>query len=84
LNLKEVLDSITTNLARSLITKGCAIFLLSKVENRLKFQSSYGLSDAYLNKGALDAEKSIAGCLEGKPVLVPIPVNERHSCRFLV
>ena len=70
LNLKEVLDSITTNLARSLITKGCAIFLLSKVENRLKLQSSYGLSDAYLNKGPMDAEKSIAGCLDGKPVLV--------------
>jgi signal transduction protein with GAF and PtsI domain len=71
LDLKEVLDSITKNLARSLITKGCAIFLLSKVENRLKLLSSYGLSDAYLNKGPVDAEKSIAECLDGKPVLVP-------------
>ncbi len=70
LNLKEVLDSITKNLARSLITKGCAIYLLSKVENRLKLQSSYGLSDAYLNKGPIDAEKSIAGCLDGKPMFV--------------
>ena len=70
LNLKEVLDSITTNLARSLITKGCAIFLLSKVESRLKLKSCYGLSDAYLNKGPIDAEKSIAGCLDGKPVFV--------------
>ena len=70
LNLKEVLDSITTNLSRSLITKGCAIFLLSRVENRLKLQSSYGLSDAYLNKGPIDAEKSIAECLDGKSVFV--------------
>ena len=70
LDLKEVLDSITQNLTRSLIIKGCAIFLLSKVENRLKLQSYYGLSDAYLNKGPIDAEKSIAGCLDGKPVLV--------------
>ena len=70
LNLKEVLDSITTNLSRSLITKGCAIFLLSKVENRLKLKSSYGLSDAFLNKGPIDAEKSIAECLDGKPVFV--------------
>ena len=70
LDIKEVLDSITTNLTRSLITKACAIFLLSKAENRLKLQSYYGLSDAYLNKGSIDVEKSIAGFLDGKPVLV--------------
>ena len=70
LDLKEILDSITENVARSLITKACAIFLLSKAENRLKLQSSYGLSDAYLNKGPIDAEKSICGCLTGKPLLV--------------
>jgi len=70
LNLKEVLDSITKNVARSLITKGCAIFLLSKVENRLKLGSSYGLSDAYISKGPVEADKSIAECLEGKSVLI--------------
>jgi len=70
LDLKEVLDSITKNIARSLITKGCGIYLLSKVENRLKLQSSYGLSDAYLNRGPVDAEQSICGCLAGKPVFV--------------
>jgi len=70
LDIKEILGSITKNVARSLITKGCAIFLLSKVENRLKLKSSYGLSDAYLNKGPVDAEKSIAECLDGKPVFV--------------
>ncbi len=70
LDIKEVLDSITKNLSRSLITKGCAIYLLSKAENRLKLQSSYGLSDAYLNKGLIDVEKSIAWCLDWKPVFV--------------
>ena len=70
LDLKEVLDSITKNVARSLITKGCAIFLLSKVENKLKLKSSNGLSDAYLNKGPVDTEESICGCLVGKPVFV--------------
>jgi len=70
LDIKEILGSITKNVARSLITKGCAIFLLSKVENRLKLQSSYGLSDAYLNKGPIDTEQSICGCLVGKPVFV--------------
>ena len=70
LDLKEVLDSITQNVARSLITKGCAIYLLSKLDNRLKLASSYGLSDAFINKGPLDADKSLAECLEGKSVFI--------------
>ena len=70
LDLKEVLDSITQNVARSLITKGCAIYLLSKLDNRLKLGSSYGLSDAYINKGPLDADKSLAECLEGKSAFI--------------
>ena len=70
LDLKEVLDSITQNVARSLITKACAIYLLSKADNRLKLSSSYGLSDAYINKGPLDADKSLAECLEGKSVFI--------------
>ncbi|MFH1350339.1 MAG: GAF domain-containing protein [Pseudomonadota bacterium] len=70
LDLQKVLDSITQNVARSLITKGCAVYLLSKLDNRLKLRSSYGLSDAYINKGPLDADKSLAECLEGKSVFI--------------
>lgn len=70
LDLKEVLDSITQNVARSLITKGCAIYLSSKLDNRLKLSSSYGLSDEYINKGPLDADKSLPQCLEGMWVFI--------------
>jgi signal transduction protein with GAF and PtsI domain len=70
LDLSEVLDTLTKDVARSLITKGCAVFLWSKAENRLKLGSCYGLSDAYLNKGPVDADRSMAQCLEGKSVFI--------------
>ena len=70
LDLTEVLDSITQNVSRALITKGCAIYLLSKIDNRLKLSSSYGLSDAYNKKGPLDADKSLPECLEGKSIFI--------------
>jgi len=68
--LSEVLRLITENTTGILGAKGCAIYLLDKRENRLKVSASYGLSDSYLRKGTVDAEKSMIGCLSGKTVHV--------------
>ncbi len=70
LNFMEVLNSITENIVKTLNIKACAIFLLSRELNILKVRASYGLSEAFLNKGVLDAEKSIKESLSGKTVLV--------------
>jgi len=76
LNIKEVLNSITENTVKTMNVKGCTIFLLDKVEKRLKISSSDGLSEAYLNKGPVDSEKSIVETLSGKWVLVPDATND--------
>ncbi|TET75009.1 MAG: GAF domain-containing protein [Candidatus Heimdallarchaeota archaeon] len=70
LNLEEVLKLITENVVNVLNVKACTIFLLDTVENRLKVSASYGLTEAYLKKGPIDADKSIPEVLEGKPVLI--------------
>ena len=70
LDAKEVLNAIVKGAVSSLTVKACAIFLLNKVENKLDVSASYGLSDAYLGKGPLDAEKSMKESLSGKTVLV--------------
>ena len=76
LNIKEVLNSITENTVNILNVKGCTIFLLDQVEKKLKISSSNGLSEAYLNKGSVDSEKSIVETLSGKWVLVPDATND--------
>lgn len=50
--------------------KGCAIFLWDKQRNILEIRATHGLSESYLKKGPIDADKSIAETLEGKSVLV--------------
>ncbi|MDJ0803126.1 MAG: GAF domain-containing protein [Desulfobacterales bacterium] len=69
-DIGEILKSISENVVKTLDVKGCAIFLLDKSQKRLLYSSSYGLSDAYVNKGPIDAERSIVATLQGKWVLI--------------
>jgi GAF domain-containing protein len=71
LDLEEVLKLITENIVRLINVKACTIFLLDKSRNKLDVSASHGVSEAYLKKGPLDADKSIAETLEGKIVLIP-------------
>jgi transcriptional regulator with GAF, ATPase, and Fis domain len=68
--LKEVLMLITENIVKLLNVKACTIFLLDKTQNKLDVSASHGLSEAYLRKGPLDADKSIAETLDGQIVLI--------------
>jgi len=76
LDIKEVLNSITENTVKTLNVKGCTIFLLDQIEKKLKISSSNGLSEAYMNKGPVDSEKSIVETLSGKWVLIPDATND--------
>ena len=76
LNIREVLDLIASNIVIELNAKGSAILLLDKIKKRLEISSSFGLTEAYLSKGPLDAEKSILTSLEGKPVMVFDATND--------
>lgn len=70
LDLKEVLDLITKNITHVLDVKACTLFLLDRERKSLNVSATLGLSEAYLKKGTLDADKSIADSLEGNTVLV--------------
>jgi len=70
LDLGEVLKLITESIVQALDLKACTIFLLDPKHKTLKARASYGLSQAYLKKGVLQADRSIAECLDGKPVLI--------------
>jgi len=70
LDLKDILQALTSNVARAIGVKAATIRLLDEERTNLKLVASYGLSEKYLNKGAISAEKSIAEALRGKPVVV--------------
>ena len=66
LDLKVVLMQITENIVKLLDVKACTIFLLDKTQKKLDVSATHGLSEAYLRKGPLDADKSIAETLDGQ------------------
>lgn len=70
LDVDEVLNLITENIVKALNVKSCAIRLLDRRRQTLEVSASHGLSQAYLKKGPLDADKSIAETLGGKSILI--------------
>ena len=69
-DIKTILQTLTEDVARALSVKAATIRLLDENRVTLRLAASYGLSEKYLNKGPISAEKSIAQALQGKPVVV--------------
>ena len=70
LDLKDILQALTSDVAKAIGVKAATIRLLDEERANLKLVASYGLSEKYLNKGPISADKSIAEALMGKPVVV--------------
>ena len=70
LDIKEILQSMSVDLAGALKVKATAILLLDEDTRTLKVVSSFGLSDQYLKKGPVSADKSIPPTPNGKPVAI--------------
>ncbi len=70
LGLYPRLDFICQSMVGILGLKGAAIRLLDEKSNLLEMVSGCGLSDEYMNKGPVDADKSLARALEGEPHFV--------------
>jgi GAF domain-containing protein len=69
-DIKTILQTLTEDVAKALGVKAATIRLLDENRVVLRLAASYGLSEKYLKKGPISAEKSIAQALQGKPVVV--------------
>lgn len=69
-NLQDTLDSLVQNTVAAMEVKGGVLRLIDEETNILKRVAAYGLSDTYLNKGALHANQSIPEVLDGKAVYI--------------
>jgi len=71
LEVQEVLDILVTQVTRVMELKACAIRLLHPKRRTLELVASHGLSESYIHKGPVDADRSIAEAMQGKIVNVP-------------
>jgi GAF domain-containing protein len=82
LHVKAVLHRITMAIVSSLDIKGSTLMLLDEKSHHLELVASHGLSQKYLEKGPLYADRSIADVSRGEPVLVEnAPVDDRVQYR---
>ncbi len=70
LAVNEVLNMIVTQVAEVMDLKACAVRLLDEKAKVLELVASHGLSEFYIKKGPVDADKSIADAMTGKPVII--------------
>jgi FixJ family two-component response regulator len=66
LNLREVLNLVVTGVVKLLTLKGCAVSLLDRKKEYFRVCAAYGLSDQYLKKGPIAADKRLSKVLSGK------------------
>ena len=70
-NLEIMANHLTQLLVAALEIKGCTIFALNPELDELEVLASFGLSMAYLQKGPILSDKSIADTFRGKSVVIP-------------
>ena len=75
-NLQETLDSLVQRTVAALGVKAGGLRLIDEESHSLKQVASFGLSQGYLDKGALNADQSIPEVLDGKPVCIKDAFND--------
>jgi GAF domain-containing protein len=66
----SILQSVVEGVAKAMGAKGCSLMLLSPDRKVLLHTVAYGLSDWYVRKGPISADKSISEAVEGKAVAI--------------
>jgi GAF domain-containing protein len=70
LDIRQVLNNMTEKTCRALGMKGATIRLINEDSGTMDLVASYGLSEKFLNKGAVLARKSISEALKGKTIVI--------------
>jgi signal transduction protein with GAF and PtsI domain len=76
LGTEEKLEQVARAIVKYLDIKSCHFRVLSRDQRRLEHVASFGLSQTFLSKGPVDAEKSVAEALNGNVVMVEDCAND--------
>jgi GAF domain-containing protein len=67
---KKVALITVESITKALGTKGCSLFLINPKSNELQLETSYGLSDEYMNNDSVSVLRSEAQLLEEGPMAI--------------
>jgi len=77
--LDAILNLIVRRMPEVMNLKACTIRLIESAEGRLQLRAAHGLSQAYLERGALDEELATHYILQGEPVVIPDATVDIHT-----
>jgi len=78
LDIKQILHTLTKNIAEAYGLKGVNIRLLNKSTSMLELAASHGLSETFIRKGSVTADKTMEHVLSGKTVIVADAVADER------
>jgi len=70
LDIRKILHNLTADISDALGMKGVLIRLLNKDTGNLDLVSSYGLSEAFINKGQVTVRQSLDRVMRGETIVV--------------
>lgn len=70
LNINKVLEVVVQKVAKLLGGKGCTVRLLDPKTQKLYLAQACGMSKKFLNKGPVDAQKSISENMAGRTIII--------------
>ena len=70
LDVKTVLQTMTQDLVKNMQIKAASVRLLDENTRTVKLVASFGLSEKYLNKGPIMADKNIGRALKGETIVI--------------
>lgn len=70
LEVQKVLSLLVKTAVTALDIKAAAVRLLDEKRKQMQLVAHFGLSDRYINKGPVEADKSIAEAMTGKAVII--------------
>ncbi|MCG6551061.1 MAG: GAF domain-containing protein [Candidatus Magnetominusculus sp. LBB02] len=82
ISLDKVLNLIVTNIVKVMNVKACLLRLINKKSRTLDVAASFGLSDAYVNKGKVTFDKSLEDAMSGKPASIYDVADDKNSVYF--
>ena len=78
LDIQQVLSNLTENICDTLGMKGALIRLLDEDTGSLKLVASHGLSDAFLEKGAITTTETAARALKGETIIISDATTDKR------
>ncbi len=69
--VQNVLRAIVESITRGTGSKGCSLLVLDPGGKKLYHRVSYGISDDFIEKGAVDVDETLRKVLKGKSVSIP-------------